>query len=251
MSRYRRRFFIDPSNINGDRITIYGSDAGHITRVLQLGPGDTIRLIDSGRSSHIALIEKASPEAVECVLTSDEKIAGADHTEVMLEQAIPKGRTMELIIRKATELGVSGVTPVKTERCVSLLSGEKAEQKLHRWRKVAAEAAKQCSRFTIPQVTPVKTFPELLHEGAEAELKIMLYEEEGNTSLRRALADVRRASGVNVLVGAEGGFTSQEAEEARAGGYITVSMGPRILRTDTASLALLAILIYELGAMEP
>ena len=237
--------------MSGGRFIISGTDARHIVRVLRLGPGDTLRVVTGEGRSHLARIEKASQDAVECSIISAEKGIPARGVAVTLVQAVPKGKAMEPIIRKATELGVATIVPLETERCVSRLKGDKAGQRLQRWRKIAAEAAKQCSRFTIPEVTSIKTLPELLQDHGETGLKIMLYEEEKTNSLRQALSGAKGAGQVNILVGAEGGFSPQEVETARGGGYITVSLGPRILRTDTASLALLSILMYELEDLEP
>jgi 16S rRNA (uracil1498-N3)-methyltransferase len=250
MSRHRTRFFIDSSHVNENRAVISGSDAIHIVKVLRLKAGDVVRVICGG-VSHIARIDKASPDAVECLLLKDEAGRWMGRVKVTLAQALPKGKCMDQIVRKSTELGVARVVPLETERCVSRLNGDKAEQRLQRWRKIAAEAAKQCSRMTIPEIKPLQTLPEFLLNGTARGLKLMLYEEEKRVGLRHILSGDKKADTVNLLVGAEGGFSPEEVENARRSGYTTVSMGPRILRTDTASLALLSVVMYELEEMEP
>lgn len=257
MSRHRTQFFLDSSHIEpaGGVVTITGSDARHIVKVLRLGPGDAVRVVTPDGRTHLARIESAAPDAVECSLVSAEREAQPGGVEVTLAQAIPKGRSMEAIIRKATELGVAAIVPLQTERCVSRPKEEEARQKLLRWRKIAVEAAKQSSRSTVPEVTPVKLIPQFLQDHPDADLKLILYEEEKTVSLKQALStgesSIHPAAKVNVIIGAEGGFSPQEVETARQNGYITVSLGPRILRTDTASLALLSILMYGLNELEP
>ncbi len=250
MSRHRTRFFIDSSHVNDHRAVISGSDAIHIVKVLRLKTGDVVRVVCGG-ISHMARIDKASPDAVECLLLKDEAGRRIGRVKVTLAQALPKGKSMDQIVRKSTELGAAKVVPLETERCVSRLRSDKAEQRLQRWRKIAAEAAKQCSRMTIPEITAVQTLPEFLLNCTDTGLKLMLYEEEEKIGLRHILPGNKNADTVNVLVGAEGGFSPKEVESARRNGYTTVSMGPRILRTDTASLALLSVLMYELEEMEP
>lgn len=258
MSRHRTQFFLDSSDIEpaGGVVTITGSDARHIVKVLRLKVGDTVRVVTPDGRTHLTRIERADPDAVECSLQSTEREAQLHSVEVTLAQAIPKGKLMEAIIRKATELGVAAIVPLQTERCVSRPKEEEGRQKLLRWRKIAAEAAKQSSRSTVPEVTPVKLIPQFLQDHPSADLKLILYEEEKAVSLKHALSEgrgescIRPAAKVNVLIGAEGGFSPQEVETVRQNGYISVSLGPRILRADTASLALLSILMYELEELE-
>jgi 16S rRNA (uracil1498-N3)-methyltransferase len=170
---------------------------------------------------------------------------------MVLAQAVPKGSAMDSIIRRATELGAGAVVPIQAERSVSLLKGNRGLQKLERWRRTARQAAQQSSRLTVPRIEPVQSLSRFLQGSAQADVKIMLHQEEKAMGLSRVLSGIKGAEKANLLVGPEGGFTPREVEEAREDGYSVVSLGARILRTETASLALLSILMYEMGEMEP
>lgn len=165
--------------------------------------------------------------------------------EVILLQALPEKERMELIIEKATELGVSTIVPFKSRRSISLEERERKQKKAHRWPSIALRASKQSRRAVIPEIKPYCTFEQAL-KMAETPLKLMLWEGERDLHLRAYLHG-RPPQDITLLVGPEGGFDDGEVEEARERGFITVSLGGRVLRTETASIALVGIVAYEFG----
>jgi len=172
--------------------------------------------------------------------------------KLYLAQGIAKGEKMDTIIQKSVEIGVAAIYPVSCERSVVRLAVDKAEKKVHRWQSIAREACKQCRRNLIPEVIPVMNFTSLLEEIGDKPA-IMLYENENQTSLKSLLkSQLREINGQEIflLIGPEGGFSPQEVETANRKGIYTASLGPRILRTETAGLVAASIILYEYGDME-
>ena len=155
---------------------------------------------------------------------------------------------MDWIVQKAVELGVSQIVPVRMERCVSRPDGKASQKKTDRWQKIAAEAAKQCGRGILPQVCPPTDFHQALIQAAQAEVFLFCYE-GGGESVSRLIT--QKTKTVSVLIGPEGGFSLPEAEAARKAGGVPVTLGKRILRTETAPLAALSVIMYASGNMEP
>jgi 16S rRNA (uracil1498-N3)-methyltransferase len=154
---------------------------------------------------------------------------------------------MDLIIQKATELGVAEIVPVRTERAQGWLAGERGASRLRRWKRIAQEAARQCGRSRVPSVTPLAELTQVLQQKETTGLKLLFWEEEERGSLRQTIAEKVRASEVYVLIGPEGGFTADEVEQAVAAGFRSISLGRRILRTETAAIIAIGLLQYELG----
>lgn len=238
-----RRFFIDGPL--GDEIIITGQDARHIGRVLRLAPGDELVVAGADGRTGRAVITAVG---LTCVTARLEEVLDAAHEppiSVRLAQGLPKGDKLEYIIQKAAELGVAGVIPVAADNCVVRYDGTRQACRQDRWRKIAAEAAKQCGRSAVPAVDRIMTLAEALGTAGSKETIIMLYE-GGGDSLRDILA-AGEARDYLLLVGPEGGFSPAEAALARSSGARFATLGPRILRTETASLAALAIVMYEKG----
>lgn len=242
--------FIIPSEQVGDKeVTITGSDLEHLVRVLRLKPGDTISVSDGqGTVCHCVLRQITKDKAVGTIHgaypdTSEPPI------EVMLLQGLPKGDKLDLIIQKATELGVSAVYPIAMERSVVKLSPEKAENRVTRWQRIAFEAAKQCRRNRAPVVHPVMTLAGVF-ASLPRETKILVpWEEEKSRSIRQVLTspEFTAAKRVALIIGPEGGLAGGELVLAEKWGAVPVSLGQRILRTETAAIATLAVLMYQLG----
>jgi len=251
------RFFVSPENIdlNSEIITITGEDVRHIGSVLRAVPGDVLELSDGSGTDYKAVIEQIGKD---CVLT---KITGAgpNRTEppisLTLFQGIPKADKMEYIIQKCIELGVKRIVPVMTARTVVKFSNSKdAALKTVRWRRIALEAAKQCDRGIIPAVEDPVRLEKALEMGGECGLKLIPYEEERNGSLKELLRQYGGAAqtnngGIGIIIGPEGGFEAEEVEMAARSGFQSVTLGPRILRTETAGLAVASIIMYEIGDM--
>jgi 16S rRNA (uracil1498-N3)-methyltransferase len=239
-----RRFFI-PGELT-DKLTITGPDARHIGRVLRLGPGAEIIVVDGAGSAARAEITAVEATAVHAAVC--ERLA-AEHeppVAVTLAQGLPKGDKFEYIVQKAVELGAASIWPLACENCTVRYDAAKQGSRRDRWQKIAAEAAKQCGRDAVPAVVPVRAPAAALAEaGAETEI-IMLYEGQGGEPLREILAG-SGASSFLLLIGPEGGFSPAEVELCRSRGVRIATLGPRILRTETAALAALAVVMYEKG----
>lgn len=246
-----RLFFVSPTQWSEERVTITGRDVHHIGRVLRLKAGDVIAVSDGeGRVSRVR-IERLGEEAVEGSVVEAAEVFADEGPSITLVQGLPKGRKFDLIIQKSVELGVGRILPVATARTVVSLEGRRAAERLERWRRIAREAAKQCRRPTIPEVAPLvklETFIRNLGPPEAGQLRLLLWE-EASEPLREVLARTSRPSSVVCLVGPEGGFEEAEAALATEAGFAPASLGPRILRTETAPLALLAVLQFALGSL--
>lgn len=173
---------------------------------------------------------------------------------IHLAQAIPKGPKFDLIIQKSTEIGVNAITPVMSDLSVVRIVKGKAEEKLGRWRRIALEAAQQSNRSDVPDIFPPVTLQEFLSSPIKGDLNLLLWEGEKGEgekgrSIRKALKDIKEVRSAVILVGPEGGFSDKEVAATVAGGFVPVSLGELILRTETAPLVILSILQYEFGYM--
>lgn len=238
------RFFIE--NEVTEKMVLRGLDAHHATHVLRLKPGDEVIVVDPrGTAARVRLgINRLS----EIPLTFIEKID--DNSEpsisVYLAQGLAKGDKMDYIVQKAVELGVSKVIPLLAERSVVRYDAAKRSNRRERWQKIALEAAKQCNRLIIPEVTDFQDMKMLLSEYGHDFMKIMLYEGEKKEGLKTLLKNCQ-ARAILLLIGPEGGFSSEEVDFCLRHGVSTGSIGPRILRTETAALAALSVVMYECG----
>jgi len=237
------RFFIDPSQASGDSITVTGDDLRHIRTVLRKKQGDLLTLLDGKGTEYTVTItdirkDGIGTEVIEC--RQRERHGPA----ITLGQGIAKADRMDWIVQKATELGVSSVVPLVTERTIVKVKDE--EKRVSRWQKICREAAMQCGRTDIPKVRsirPLGEFVRTLVSGAET-LLLMPWE-EGGEPLKQVLRARPAARNIVVLIGPEGGFSRVEADNAREKGFLLVSLGPTILRTETAALAALGMIGYE------
>ena len=244
-----RHFFVERESWAEGRVAITGSDAHHIAQVLRLKRGDVVAVADgTGRVGRLK-IERVGGEAVEGIVVEETESAAQVGPPITLAQGLVKGRKFEQVIQKAVELGVSRVVPLSTARTVVRLKGDRAEERLERWRRIAMEAAKQCRRPQVPDIAPLATVEEFLAglpPPTAGELRLLLWE-EASEPLREVLARSGKPSSVVCLVGPEGGFEQNEASEATEAGFTPASLGARILRAETATVALLAILQHAFG----
>lgn len=245
------RFFVDPKQIEEDRLEVAGPEAKHMLQVLRLGPGDIITVLDGQCNEYQAGIEKVTGARVQCRVMSRAAAGGEPALQVMLVQGLAKGDRMETVIQKATELGVAGIIPAQCSRSVVRLDGRKAVEKQRRWQRVALEAAKQCRRGVVPRVDLPRNWYDVLSDLPPGCPSLLPWEGETACSLHQALAgfprDMTGNTTVYIFIGPEGGFEPAEVEAARARGVVSVSLGPRILRTETAGPALLAVIMYVWG----
>jgi 16S rRNA (uracil1498-N3)-methyltransferase len=241
-----RRFALTPDRIHGDHVTFDAEESRHLAVVLRLRPGDTILATDGEGRSYTVRLESVGPEATGTVLGVD--AAGVESPlAVTLVQSVPKGNRMELIVRATTELGVARVVPAIAERTIVRLEPSRWRERARRWQRVAREATKQSRRAVVPEVAVPRPLAECLHEAAGVDLALCSW--EGETSPLASVLDGLAAAPrrIAVLVGPEGGLARREVEAARARGWLAVSLGPRVLRTETAGPALMVILQARFG----
>ncbi len=239
-----RRFFL--ATALSSHMQIKGEDAHHINHVLRLQTGNNIIVVDHNGQAGIAEIAHIAGDAVELSL---QQIIG-EHKEppieVCLAQGLPKGDKMEYIVQKAVELGVSRLIPLSTERSIVKYDSTKQIERVKRWQKIAVEAAKQCGRTNVPVVEPVQSLKQVLTSSARDTVVLMLYEGQAQQGLKDALAHCP-ASSYLLLIGPEGGFSQKEVNLCRDFHTSIVTMGPRILRAETAAVAALTIVMYQCG----
>ena len=242
------KFFVPSGNVQGEHVIIDGGDVAHITRVLRLVIGDIVTVCDSSGSDYEVRIVTAEPNRLMCDIISKQKCASEPEIKVTLFQVLPKGSKMEYIIQKTTELGIHEIVPVKLARCVSRVENKKDEaKKLDRWQKISEAAAKQSGRGIIPEIKPFMTLDEVLDASKNFDLFFAPYECEEKQTLRKVLLSKPDVKSIGFLIGPEGGFDISEAEQIRNAHLPTVTLGKRILRTETAGEAVLAMIMYELG----
>ncbi len=242
-----QRFFVTPDQVGEDKIRIQGSDVNHMKNVLRMRPGEEVMVSDGNNRQYRCRVEDyPEGEAVLAILE-----AGLVDTElpsrIYLFQGLPKQEKMELIVQKAVELGVCQVIPVQTRRCVVKLDAKKAAKKVQRWQQIAESAAKQAGRGYIPVVSEVMTFQEALAFSETLDIRLIPYElADGMDGTRKILDGIRPGQSVGIFIGPEGGFEKEEVGRAVEAGAMPITLGKRILRTETAGIAVLSILMYRL-----
>lgn len=239
------RFFIE--DIEGDRLTVTGDDARHIGRSLRMKPGEELTLCDTRGTDCLCVIESVSETDVLVRVLERRQSDTEPSVKVTIYQGYPKGDKLETVIEKAVELGVSRIVPVLTERSVARPDDKSAARKLERWQRRALEAAKQCGRGRIPQVEPMVSFAKLPQLIKEHDRALFCYELGG-----RPLTEVvgKDCSDIGIFIGPEGGISSEEAQALEAAGAVSVTLGKRILRTETAPLAALTAVMLLTGNLE-
>ena len=258
------QFFIEENQLVGDRISILGSDVNHIKNVLRMKNGEHVRvsISDSGRSFFGTIESLLEDEVLVQVEKEDE--AGTElSNKIYLFQGLPKGDKMELIIQKAVELGVYEIIPVAMKNCVVKLDDKKAASKVKRWQAISESAAKQSKRTLIPQIQMPMTWKNALEKAENVDIVLVPYENErGMDATREILQNIKRGQSIAIFVGPEGGFSPEEIEQiapqdlfnelsvdenvASTSKVCRISLGKRILRTETAGLAILAVLMMQL-----
>ena len=245
------QIFADLSAVQDGVLAIRGEDHNHIKNVLRMHPGEKLAVRGTNGSSDEYLFEIASitENQVNCRLLSVKQSEVELPVRVALFQGLPKADKMDFIVQKSVEMGVSEIIPVEMHRSIVKLAGEKRRKRVDRWQTIAVAAAKQSKRAVIPEIREILSVKEALRYASDtADLILVPYEnmaEETGTGTRALLEALQPGQTVAVFVGPEGGFEEAEIEEALAGGAKTISLGRRILRTETAALAFLAFLIYR------
>ncbi|CDZ24907.1 hypothetical protein CCDG5_1809 [[Clostridium] cellulosi] len=239
------KFFIDAEEIK-DTASIVGADAAHIAKVLRMKVGEPLTVCDCRGFDYTCEIVSVSPTAVSLNVLERTVSLSEPTVKVTLFQGLPKGDKMDLIVQKSVELGVSEIVPVITRRSVSRPDKKTLLRKIERWNKIAAEAAKQCGRGILPKVADAVDFYTAAEMAKDMDLPIMLYERSGGT-MGDLLSGCIGIKTFGVMVGPEGGFDDIEVSFARERNIRTAGMGPRILRTETAPLSALSVIMYATG----
>lgn len=241
-----RRFFAEDLDEGSKWIEIRGTEFIHIKKALRLEKGAVVVLFN-GRGLELAgIIGSINKDSAAVEITGPTATVRESPFEIVLLQGLVKGDKPELIVEKATELGVKEVSFYVTSRTVPLISPVKSADRLSRWQRVAIEAAKQSGRTVLPRINHPRDFRSVL-ALYEDHLKIILWEGESTTGIKEALRGATGFKGAALLVGPEGGFTVEEVEDARLSGFIPSSLGPRVVRAETAAIAAASIIQYELG----
>ncbi|MCI8875633.1 MAG: 16S rRNA (uracil(1498)-N(3))-methyltransferase [Lachnospiraceae bacterium] len=240
------QFFVTEEQIGREFITITGGDVNHIKNVLRMRPGETIRVSNQKGQDYFCKISEVGEDFVQADILE----TGAATTElpgkIYLFQGIPKGDRMEHVIEKAVELGVYEIIPVRMRYCVVKLDDKKQQAKLKKWQALAMAAAKQSKRSLVPNIHPVMSYKEAIAYAFQSEACLIPYENEnGMEGTKAALKKIRGKESVSILIGPEGGFAPEEIEAVKSRGEV-ISLGKRILRTDTAAITAMSMVMMEM-----
>lgn len=242
------RFFTAPENIDGDTLMLEGEDVRHITKVLRIGKEETVEVCDGQGTDYLARIETGDKTHLKAKILDTYPSRGESFPRITLFQGIPKGSKMETIIQKCVETGVFSVIPFSSGRTVVQLKDNNKEKKTVRWQRIAYEAAKQSKRGMIPSVTPAIDFNTMLAVLDQYDLVLVAYENESGTSLKQYLQKTETVpQHVAIIIGPEGGFEEEEIRVIIEAGGQAVSLGERILRTETAGVVMLAQINFYYG----
>ena len=243
------RFFVKQEQIDmkEKKIHITGSDVNHIKNVLRMRQGETILISAGDNLEYTCLVSEMEAEEVIADISYVQEVGMELPSKIYLFQGLPKSDKMELIIQKAVELGVAEIVPMATKRAVVKLDAKKAAKKVQRWNEIAKSAAKQSKRGLIPEVKPVMSFKEAVEYGKSMDMLLIPYEDaKGIAHSREVVETVKDKKSLGIYIGPEGGFSEEEVSLAMKAGAEPVTLGHRILRTETAGMTLLSILMFML-----
>ncbi len=241
------RFFIDKSDINDEIIVLDKENSNHLAKVLRSKVGDEVTVCDKEETDYDCVISSISKNEVELKIEKQYKNETEPTVKVTLFQALPKQSKMELIIEKCVEIGITEITPIETKFCVAK-KNDKSDNKIERWQKISETAAKQCNRGIIPKINDVIDIKDIKNEVEKFDMFLVAYEKEDKIKIKDLLQNSTKSGIMNIgiVIGSEGGFCESEIEMLKGFGLTSVSLTSRILRTETASMFLLTILMYEL-----
>ena len=244
------RFFTPPEYISDEKVIMRGSDVAHIRTVLRLKRGDRIQVLDGRGNCYTVILTHVGRDTIESSINSKDDANNCESPlKICLGQGMVKGTGFDSIVRKSVELGVDKVVPVRTNRCISKLSREDLPKKIDRWKRIAAEASKQCSRSRVPEIGPKPiSVKEFCLVNQYCDLKLIFWEEEVTIRIKD-LFNKKKFKSAAILIGPEGGFSAEEVESSKKYGFQSISLGPRLLRTDTAPIAAISILQNYWGDM--
>ena len=241
------RFFVEQQQIEEQQINIVGEMVHYMTSVLRLTSGEEIAVCTGDGYEHIAKLTEFQKDKIIGEIIRSSEVKEETQTQVTLYQGLPKSDKLELIIQKCTELGISRIVPVSTERAIVKLDGSKAAKKTQRWQKIAQEASQQSKRVTTPTIAEPMSWKEALSDMAKQQLNLVMWEDEQTLGMKTYLSQHELPAQIGIIIGPEGGLSQQEVEQLRHNGVVSVSLGKRILRTETAGMAALTMLLYHTG----
>lgn len=245
-----RKFFVESNQIKDAQIEIIGEDVNHIKNVLRLEIGEKIKICDkTNQINYIAEIIEITSKEVKCNILETAKNEAEGNVILHIFQGLPKADKMELIIQKGTELGVSEFIPVALKRSIVKISGKDEIKKIDRWNKIAEVAAKQCGRDLVPLVRSVENIKNICNQIKEYDIVLLAYELEEKNYIKNELQKLKHKKEnykIAVIIGPEGGLEQEEVDYLSENGAKVISLGKRILRTETVALQVSSIIMYEL-----
>jgi len=241
------RFFVPKQNIRDSRATLGGAELEHMRKVLRFGVGDRVVLFDDEGCEHEGTIASISAGAAEIAIATSSRPERESPLAVTLAQALGKGDKLDLVVEKATELGVAAIVPFVCRRTVPKLERDAAARRGERWRRIALGAAKQSGRTRVPEIHELVDFSTVVQRSSPFDLKILFWENEQGRGLKQLHAGNPPIASLLLVVGPEGGFTAEEAALATENGFHAVGLGRRILRTETAAVAAVALAQFLWG----
>ena len=244
-----QRFFVEPYQIQEkeSRITLTGTDLNHMKNVLRMRIGEEVWISDGSEKEYHCTIDEFMEDCAILHILEIEEAGYELSNRIYLFQGLPKGDKMELIIQKAVELGAYSIVPVEMKRCVVKLDAKKAQKKTARWQQISESAAKQSKRMLIPEVKSVMSWREALAFAKELDVLMVPYElAKGMRETREIISSIRPGQSVGIFIGPEGGFEEEEIQTAMEMGAKPVTLGKRILRTETAGMTMLSVLMFTL-----
>jgi 16S rRNA (uracil1498-N3)-methyltransferase len=245
------KFFVEKNNISGDGscIRITNDDVQHITKVLRLRSNDEIQVSDGDGTEYLCLITEMSKKEVICSIQNTFQSETEAPIKIVLFQGMPKSQKMDLIVQKCVELGITHFYPVITDRVVVKIEDRDLSGKIERWNRIAEEAAKQSNRGIVPVVDSPISFEKAIDLLKDMDLAVIPYELEKGNGFKSLLSGIKEVKTAGIFIGPEGGFTQEEVDSCIENNITPVTLGPRILRTETAGFTAATIIQYELGDM--
>ncbi|MFP4697878.1 MAG: 16S rRNA (uracil(1498)-N(3))-methyltransferase [Eubacteriales bacterium] len=240
------RFFVDKNQIEESQIMLNGSDVNHIKNVLRLEKNDKIIICDGQGNDYYCIINTVTNDKIIAKIDDVYSTKSELKSQIYLFQGLPKKDKMDLIVQKAVELGVYKIIPVNTKRTIVKFDAEKQNKKIQRWKIIAEAAAKQSGRGIIPKINTIMSYKKALDYATSLGVNLIPYEKAKNINKTRSIINNIDSKSIGVFIGPEGGFEEDEIDQAISFGVTPISLGKRILRTETAGLALLSALMISL-----
>lgn len=241
------RFFVSPQAIKDNRVVLRGMIVHQIRDVLRMRPGDDIVLLDNSGWAHRAELVTIDRDAVRGRVIEKWKLETEPQAHITLYQGLLKGQKFEWVLQKGTEIGIRAFVPVLAARCVIGTVNDVSAARIERWERIIVEAAEQAGRAALPHLSNAVLFEQACAQAGAVGLALIPWEGEHSRGLREALQNVPKSKEISLFIGPEGGFTEEEIATAQDRGVTPVSLGPRILRAETAGLVAASAILYELG----